>query len=350
MNKPTLNFFPQHLKLRAIAEAAYLVSLKELNKKSLEKNYRQAISNNGYFNSLKRLGYEFFEAVDNKKNGFYALILKNYLEEIMVAIRGTCFFENLKAQSIFSDFYSDLQVVLGEIPAQYRSAEALLTDIIKTYVGDKIIVTGHSLGGLLAQLISAKFGMVAVAFESPGAKKLIVKLVGSNFDSQKITLINALPNFINTYGEHIKIPMVVNNGGTFAFDLVHNFLGTMPHRSGKRAKYLFSHGMEDILNSISADGAFTPIPLKTWPGSSMLFYRSMGAYSAMPEIYDQYIYQLWKKQYKHNALDNYAFQVPVMMYIKRYENYEASFNFRSKYPTFESYKSDFLKYGLLNNG
>jgi pimeloyl-ACP methyl ester carboxylesterase len=349
------NIFSPNPKLRTMAEAAYLVNQVAFYKYSADKlvtkeTYENTVNNGGYFNSLREERYEFLDVLDNKKDGFYATALRNRNEEILVSIRGTDFSnfnllgltfvglfgqkriaENLIERIISGDLHNDFQILLGKVPDQYKSAESFIDDVLKNYPDNRVTITGHSLGGLLSQLVSAKFGVETVVFDSPGAKKTIEKLVGDDFDQQKITIINDLPNFINAYGEHIKTPIAVNNGGVLSLGVVHNFLETFPHKPGKKAQYLLSHGMEDILNSISEDGFFEQIPIEDWPKNVLAFYNSMEAYNVMPDVYDRCIYQIWKKQYERKSF------VPSLIKI------------RKKYPTFESYKKYFLEYKLTKN-
>ena len=64
----------------------------------------------------------------------------------------------------------------NEIPTQLKDAEKFYFDI-KNKLGDKakdykIVFTGHSLGGTLAQLMGAKYGDETVTFNAYGAGKL----------------------------------------------------------------------------------------------------------------------------------------------------------------------------------
>ncbi len=292
-------------KIRILAEAAYLVG-----KQVTFENYQNIIDHSDYFDSLKKQKYECLAVKDNEQDGFYAVAFGNRNQEILVALRGTDFYNfnflplaqpitSLIAKVLLScDLYNDLQIALGEIPEQYESAEDFIRNLVTTYPCRPMVITGHSLGGLLSQLVAVKFGIEAVVFDSPGAKKMIAKLVGEKIASPKITIINDLPNFINTRGEHIKVPIVLNNGGALTLNVIRNFLGTMPHKPGKKAKYLCSHGMEDILNSINENGFYKTIPIKTWPKNSISFYKTREAYNAMPEIYDTCIYEMWQKHNK----------------------------------------------------
>jgi hypothetical protein len=54
--------------------------------------------------------------------------------------------------------------------------QRLITHLIATYPRASIWLTGHSLGGALASLLGATFGLPAVAFESPGERLAATRL------------------------------------------------------------------------------------------------------------------------------------------------------------------------------
>lgn len=85
-------------------------------------------------------------------------------EQVVIAYRGS---------NDFPDFaVADWQIACGETPyTQSVEAEAFY-DLVKYNYGinngNNISITGHSLGGALAQLISADHGNYAVTFNAPG--------------------------------------------------------------------------------------------------------------------------------------------------------------------------------------
>ncbi|WP_321418123.1 hypothetical protein [uncultured Desulfobacter sp.] len=105
--------------------------------------------------------------------GFYSELYYNPVKkEAVMAIRGTD--GDKKDQK---DFWSDLQIGIGQVPSQYKSAK-IAYDEFKTILRGKkmqsspFYLTGHSLGGGLASLLMAKetFSKPAfvVTFNSPG--------------------------------------------------------------------------------------------------------------------------------------------------------------------------------------
>jgi hypothetical protein len=317
-------------KTRIAAEAAYLASFKVTFS-----NYHAIINNNTYFISLRNQKYDLVQVINNTRDGFSAIALVNDGGKMLIAFRGTDFYDlnilpstgivgNLTAKILSDDLGNDLQIMIGKIPRQFETALAFINSLCEHCSCDKMLLTGHSLGALLAQLISAKFNIEAIVFDSPGAKKLINKLVGKDFSSDHITIINDLPNFVNTFGEQVNLPIALDNGGTISLSMVKNFLGTIPRRSGKQIKYLCSHGMEDILNSITLAGAYKSIPIKTWPKKCLSFYSTLEAYNAMPDVYDDYLYETWQKRESKNRL-------------------------KTNHSSFALYKQDFLKHKLKSS-
>lgn len=54
------------------------------------------------------------------------------------------------------DVKSDLQIINGELPDQFAMAQSVYADFKQRYPDAKIVLTGHSLGASLAQLVAAK--------------------------------------------------------------------------------------------------------------------------------------------------------------------------------------------------
>ena len=104
--------------------------------------------------------------IKNPKTGFDATVygdLNN--DEITIAYRATSNQEGV---------ISDMQMVKGEIPFQYYDAIKLYRQIKNLFPDYKIKVTGHSLGGSLAELVaSTDKDAQAITFDAFGVKPII---------------------------------------------------------------------------------------------------------------------------------------------------------------------------------
>ena len=115
-------------------------------------------------------------------SGFYgAAYQSTETGEIVIAYRGT---------EPWSDLYKDLLTTDGKIAAgaedqQFVDALAFAKDVQDTYqgLGNEISVTGHSLGGGLAQLAADTFGWGGVTFEAPGMGNYSPPADGGMIDS-----------------------------------------------------------------------------------------------------------------------------------------------------------------------
>jgi len=102
----------------------------------------------------------------NKCSGFYAEAFESPAGEVAVAFRGT---EN------WPDIITDLSMAIGVIPQQFLDAEAVIK-IINAKLGKNakvMMLTGHSLGGALAQYVAARNHLRAITFNPFGVAKLI---------------------------------------------------------------------------------------------------------------------------------------------------------------------------------
>ena len=96
--------------------------------------------------------------------GFQASVITNG-NNIIIAYAGT---------NSFIDFvHSDLAMGLKQLPIQNKEAIRLYEKIRQQYPHAQIILTGHSLGGSLAQIVGAVFDVETVTFNAYGTKNLI---------------------------------------------------------------------------------------------------------------------------------------------------------------------------------
>ena len=100
-------------------------------------------------------------------NGFYGeAFYKNGI--IVIAFRGTNISE-------LGDIASDRSMTTKHVPSQYVDAQKFHKQIASKFSNEKIVFTGHSLGGSLAQLMGAEMGSETVTFNAYGIGDLIQK-------------------------------------------------------------------------------------------------------------------------------------------------------------------------------
>lgn len=118
-------------------------------------------------------GYRVIDKTENKENGFYAEAYSNG-KDIMIAYRGT---------NDMQDLNTDWKMARGKYLNQAMDAIDFHDRIKHNNPNCNISVTGHSLGGTLAQVVTAIRGTLAVTFNAYGAKDLFKpgeKLIENN--------------------------------------------------------------------------------------------------------------------------------------------------------------------------
>lgn len=128
-------------------------------------------------------------------NGFYARFYHNSLHaHYVLSFRGT-------DVSAFGSLKADIEYARGVPPSIFQAGESAFRQFIATHHDGlaRISLTGHSLGGILAKLLSVKTGVEAVAFNSPG----IQSFVQDRARSYNIVNIDAVDDVVSKLGHQL---------------------------------------------------------------------------------------------------------------------------------------------------
>ncbi|TAN82305.1 MAG: DUF2974 domain-containing protein, partial [Gallionella sp.] len=106
-------------------------------------------------------GWTLLDVSPPNPDGFYAVAYQNSAGQVAIAYRGT---DGLKG-----DLAADGSFVAGSWHPQFFDAAAFTNRFIEIYGKDNVLVTGHSLGGGIAQVMARMFGLDGATFDAPGA-------------------------------------------------------------------------------------------------------------------------------------------------------------------------------------
>ena len=146
---------------------------KNEQKREIKKRYKTEVFDNNYSSGLKYAVY----VNQNKPN------------EVILAFAGTDI--NTGKRNTIKDVFNDFQMGASHLPSQFKDAIPVYVKIKQKYPNAKITITGHSLGGSLAQLVGAATGEKTVTFNPYGTKNIFKHLdkfgVNENKDYSNIT-------------------------------------------------------------------------------------------------------------------------------------------------------------------
>lgn len=131
-------------------------------------------------------GYSLAESVSNPQTGFHADVLVGE-NDVIIAFRGT---DSLNIFTPKSDANDDFAMARSRIPAQTRDALDLYNKVKMEYPDKEIVLTGHSLGGSLADIVGVLNGELAVSFNAYGVRDL--------FNENAVIQEDSIVNYVNT--------------------------------------------------------------------------------------------------------------------------------------------------------
>lgn len=114
-----------------------------------------------------------WRVLDQKRNslsGFHAQAYSRAPDMIVVAFEGSGLLRDWVGKGSIQDWLNNLAHAnpLGNVPMQYREGLEYVENLIAANPNAKIILTGHSLGGGIAQYVGASLELDAVVFNAAG--------------------------------------------------------------------------------------------------------------------------------------------------------------------------------------
>ncbi len=153
----------------------------------------------------------------------YSKSLPNGLS-YMTFIRGKEIVISFEGTNSFSDVPADSSFFFRSWDSQFEDAAKAVAEIKSKFTGYSFDVTGHSLGGGIAQIISKMFGMRGASFEAPGAEGVTdrdeFKLAQQNYaegfqSNEPVNFLNytAQHSLISGVGSHVGDEVVISPYG-----------------------------------------------------------------------------------------------------------------------------------------
>ena len=229
--------------------------------------------NNGYNND-----YTFLEssAYKDSAEGFFGAVFEKD-NNIVIAFRGTNNpFNDPNGESILKkikqfsrDLEDDLFFALNrwgvssKVMPQYKEALDFSKAVQAKYgVNKEIIITGHSLGGGLAQLVGIELKHKVISFDSPGALSIARNLFSQDrINAHKSLIVSyaTAPNFFNTVGKPIVDPIQINVKTSAYNSIEPNALGFIGQKVFQFIEFRYFEYSREQHSSKHIYQAFSPI-------------------------------------------------------------------------------------------
>ena len=164
-------------------------------------------------------GWNFLSS-ETAENGFAARAYEKD-GKIVIAFRGS---DNA------ADLASDFRMMTGRTPEQLQNASAFVAKIKEQHPDAKIIVTGHSLGGSLTEMVASQYDdVLGITFDAVGTRGIVESAGGALKDNHNTVnyIINGdvLSNADAHVGQVVVTDAVVQGGRTNSPHSIGNFMG-----------------------------------------------------------------------------------------------------------------------------
>ena len=159
------------------------------------------LANASYYKNKGVGGWKVQHWSANEGSGFYGAIYQDPNRGVVVAFRGSDDWLD------WTD--ADYNIALRKLPMQQVIDAMKLYGAVSKFTTGKPAVTGHSLGGGLAQVVAVVFNCQGVTFNAPGMKSHIKAYVGKkvslpdDLDSRVVNFRDAWDPVSAGTGDHI---------------------------------------------------------------------------------------------------------------------------------------------------
>ncbi len=206
--------------------------------------------------AVSSLGENWFVLTDSSKLekcddwGFKGVAFLNLeKKQVIISCSGTRLGKEYDSSSSIFDMLADLKIASGLIPLQFHDDAVLFADYVYNFTSTmgndfEYITTGHSLGGVNAQLLgiylaSKTNNISSVTFDHPGTEAMLYEFENKyecdlDLDSLKsnFSVINCnSPNFVNSYGKQFGEVYVADFGDSSRSTIFCNLLTQVQEHS-----------------------------------------------------------------------------------------------------------------------